>query len=228
MCILEGIKMNGDLNTYFWITLENLNSFFNKKPSIIKDFLPVFAALTGVVFGFFLNVFNERRKTEKQIELFRRVFIDEIEMVYDDMKSFIPKAYNILDTVFTDRYARPMVYLPEISSIGFKEFYPKIIHTFTKDERRDIRLIIDKIKELSPLVKYFDGDEKKEPGVVDFMNKAVALSGCSVILYTHCQKFLKENHHENKTVSQVLAELNIVSKFHDGFIKHPINDQSRI
>ncbi|MBN5402804.1 hypothetical protein JY555_14505 [Serratia marcescens] len=228
---------NEDLLTYLWISLENFNNSILKQEPLLKSLLPIATAFAGVLLGLFFNTLKEYIVKIKNDKSNKKLFIDEINIIKNDMESILPKLYSFMDGVIKNRELKNLIYSPKINKLGYEKFYPEVIHLFSLDEKKLIRkiyndadIINDGIDEFSISKVSPDTFSRKEVSRDEYMvhiRKSGNLRINCVIMYISCKKLISGEVNKKISESDVLRELNIKSTYFEKFKEHIKNEANQ-
>jgi len=118
--------------------LEVINSF--QRGSILKEYLPVISAITGVVIGLFLNSLKEYITEKSRQSKYRELIRQEIELAVEDSIDLARRLTKELDECTSNKKLM-RVYIPNLATICFEEFYPKLVVSYNSHERECINRV---------------------------------------------------------------------------------------
>lgn len=212
--------MSDTLLTYIWLSLEHFNASLTKQEPFLKSLLPIITALIGVFIGFFMTTIKEVYNKRKSDEMYKKLFLDEIEIIKLDMTEILPKLYSFLDATIIDRKLISFsFYAPKISKLGYEEFYPKSVHLFHVEQKKIIRSIYSDIGLINNHIDMYDlaivGVKSTEENIL----KVVSFSTDCLAIFMSCQKLLSGDSNKKISATDVLESLGIKSSYHDKLVE---------
>ncbi|HAT4512284.1 TPA: hypothetical protein I9272_002163 [Serratia marcescens] len=206
-----------NLLTYVWISLENFNNSILKQEPLLKTLLPIATAFIGVFLGLFANTIKDYYTKRTHDITYKKLFIDEVKIIISDMASLLPKLCSFMDNVVKDKELKNIIYAPKISKLGYEEFYPKIVHLFSIDEKKLIRKIYNDIGMINDRIDDFSSRMENEDNYMNHIIKSGAFCIDCIGMYIDCKKLIDGELSKIKTTTDVLNELNIKSEYFEGF-----------
>jgi hypothetical protein len=216
---------NEDLLTYVWISLENFNHSILKQEPVLKTLLPIATAFLGVLLGLFTNTIKEYYAKRKHDDTYKKLFIDEVRIIISDMEFLLPKLYSFMDNVVINKELKNLIYAPKISKLGYEEFYPKVVHLFSIDEKKLIRKIYNDVGMINDRINEFSLTIENKDSHMEHIKKSGAFCIDCIGMYIDCKKLISGELSKVITNADVLNELNIKSAFFDGY-KSYIKDEA--
>ncbi|ELV3370774.1 hypothetical protein SGI63_000574 [Enterobacter cloacae] len=189
--------------------------------SALKDFLPIATTLVGIVVGFSLNYIRDLITTRKSEKLNCKLLKEELDLALEDSIDLAKRLCESLDEK-VEKGTIPWVYVSEMSNVCFNSFYPQIIKSYTREQRRCIHEAYAQIS----FINTFSTKEITNRDTTQDLPKAIHKLNDIFIaclkLYRAHQNLYLHNALWDISIERYLRETKIQSKFYQSMVDREI------
>lgn len=103
-----------------------------------KDFLPLIAAIFGVISGLFLNSIKDLVINRVKRNKYKKLIEEELSFALEEALGLAHRVCKAIDTFQVQGNGEPWTYVGDISIVCYEEYYSKVIENYDSKQRKSI------------------------------------------------------------------------------------------